>query len=227
MTRFEFMLTHGDATVQGAAEVCRELAPLDIPVVGFKDVGLPPQRLREVVAVLREQDRTIALEVVNPDPEQELRAIELGLELGVDLLLGGTQLEEALTRIGTADVRYCPFPGTIVGHPSVLEGTHDEIVAHALELAANERVWGLDLLAYRFAGDADALMRETVAAVEKPVIVAGSVADTGRIAKIAAAGAWGFTVGSAAFDGLFVPGAPLLDQLHAVIEATAATPKEA
>lgn len=226
MTRFVFMLTHGDATVQGAAEVCRELAPLDIGVVGFKDVGLPPQRLKEVVAVLREQDRTIALEVVNPDPEQEFRAIELGLELGVDLLLGGTQLEEALKRIGSAPVRYCPFPGTVVGHPSVLEGTHDEIVAHALELAANERVWGLDLLAYRFAGDADALMRETVAAVDKPVIVAGSVADAGRIAKIAAAGAWGFTVGSAAFDGLFVPGAPLLDQLHAVIEATAATPKE-
>jgi hypothetical protein len=226
LTRFVFMLTHGDATVPGAAEVCRELAPLEIPVVGFKDVGLPPRRLKELVAVLREQDREIALEVVNPDPKAELEAIELGLELGVDLLLGGTQLQAALRLIGTADVRYCPFPGRIVGHPSVLEGTHDEIVAHALELVDHDRVWGLDLLAYRFAGDADALMRDTVAAVEKPVIVAGSVADADRIAKIAAAGAWGFTVGSAAFDGLFVPGAPLIDQLHAVLDAAQATPEE-
>jgi hypothetical protein len=226
LTRFVFMLTHDDATVPGAADVARRLAPLEIPVVGFKDVGLTPRRLKEVVAVLRDQDREIALEVVNPDPDEELRAVELGLELGVDLLLGGTQLDAALERIGAADVRYCPFPGRIVGHPSVLEGSHDEIVAHAVELAAHDRVWGLDLLAYRFGGDADALMRETVAAVAKPVIVAGSVADTGRIHTIAAAGAWGFTVGSAAFEGRFVPGAGLIDQLHAVIEATTATPEE-
>jgi hypothetical protein len=226
LTRFVFMLTHDDATVPGAAEVARQLAPLDIPVVGFKDVGLPPERLAEVVAILREQGREIALEVVNPDPDAELRAIEAGLALGVDLLLGGTRVPEALALIGDADVRYCPFPGQIVGHPSVLAGTHDEIVASALGLTALEAVWGLDLLAYRFAGDADTLMRETIAAVEKPVIVAGSVADTDRIAKIAAAGAWGFTVGSAAFEARFVPGAGLLDQLHAVIEATEATPKE-
>jgi hypothetical protein len=226
VTRFVFMLTLDDATVPDAAEVARRLAPLDIPVVGFKDVGLGPQQLREVVAILREQDREIALEVVNPDRDAELRAVELGLELGVDLLLGGTQLEEAVRRIASADVRYCPFPGTIVGHPSVLAGTHDEIVAHALELAAHERVWGLDLLAYRFEGDADQLMRDTVAAVAKPVIVAGSVADADRIHTIAAAGAWGFTVGSAAFEGRFVPGAGLIDQLRAVIEATAATPEE-
>jgi hypothetical protein len=226
VTRFVFMLTHDDATVPGAAEVARGLAPLDIPVVGFKDVGLPPARLAEVVAILRDQGREIALEVVDPDPDAELRAIQAGLELGVDYLLGGTQVPEALALIGGANVRYCPFPGRIVGHPSVLAGSHDEIVAEAVELAALDAVWGLDLLAYRFAGDADALMRETVAAVEKPVIVAGSVADTDRIAKIAAAGAWGFTVGSAAFEARFVPGAGLLDQLHAVIDAIAATPKE-
>jgi hypothetical protein len=226
VTRFVFMLTRDDATVPEAADIARRLAPLDIPVVGFKDVGLPPERLKEVVAVLRDQGRDIALEVVDPDPDAELRAIELGLELGVDLLLGGTHPEKALERIGTADVRYCPFPGTVVGHPSVLEGTHEEIVAHALGLAAHDRVWGLDLLAYRFGGDADTLMRDTVAAVAKPVIVAGSVADADRIHTIAAAGAWGFTVGSAAFEGRFVPGAGLIDQLHAVIEATAATPEE-
>jgi hypothetical protein len=226
LTRFVFMLTHDDATVANAAGIARELAPLDIPVVGFKDVGLPPHELEELVTVLREQDREIAMEVVNPDANAELEAIELGLELGVDLLLGGTQLEPALALIGTADVRYCPFPGTIVGHPSVLTGTHDEIVAHALELASHDRVWGLDLLAYRFTEDADALMRDVVAQVPKPVIIAGSVADTDRIHTIAAAGAWGFTVGSAAFDGAFVPGAPLIAQLHAVLDAAQATPEE-
>jgi hypothetical protein len=219
MARFVFMLTHDDATVPNAAGIARELAPLELPVVGFKDVGLPPRRAEELVAILREQGREIALEVVNPDRDAELRAIELGLELGVDLLLGGTQSDAALQRIGAADVRYCPFPGTVVGHPSVLTGTRDEIVAHARHLAAHDRVWGLDLLAYRFTGDADALLRDVVAAVPKPVIVAGSVADAARIQAIAAAGAWGFTVGSAAFDGLFAPGAPLIAQLRAVLDA--------
>jgi hypothetical protein len=231
VTRFVFMLTHDDATVPEAAEICRRIAPLDIDVVGFKDIGLPPSALAEVVAVLRDQGREIALEVVSVTRDDELRAVEAGLELGVDLLLGGTNVADALAVIGGADVRYCPFPGEIVGHPSVLEGTIESITAHARALAATDGVWGLDVLAYRFAGDADALMREVIAAVETPVIIAGSVADTARIAAIAAAGAWGFTVGSAAFEGRFVPGAPLLDQLRAVIEATEAsaqpvTPKE-
>jgi hypothetical protein len=226
VTRFVFMLTHDDATVPEAAAICRQIAPLDIDVVGFKDIGLPPSALAEVVAVLRDQGREIALEVVSVTREDELRAVEAGLELGVDLLLGGTNVADALAAIAGRDadgVRYCPFPGEIVGHPSVLEGTISSIVAHARELAATDGVWGLDVLAYRFAGDADALMREVIAAVEAPVIIAGSVADTDRIAAIAAAGAWGFTVGSAAFEGRFVPGAPLLDQLRAVIEATEAS----
>jgi hypothetical protein len=213
------MLTRDDATVPDAAAICRQIAPLDIGVVGFKDIGLPHSALAEVVAILRDQGREVALEVVSVTREDELRAVEAGLELGVDLLLGGTHVEDALRLIDGAGVRYCPFPGTVVGHPSVLEGTRDSIVASADELATTDGVWGLDLLAYRFAGDADALMREAIAAVDVPVIVAGSVADTERIATIAAAGAWGFTVGSAAFEGRFVPNAPLLDQLRAVIEA--------
>jgi hypothetical protein len=219
MTRFVFMLTKEDATIPEAAEVCRAIAPLDIGVVGFKDVGLPHSALAEVVAILRDQGRDVAMEVVSVTRDEELRAIEAGLELGVDLLLGGTHVEDALEAIDGADVRYCPFPGRVVGHPSVLEGTPDSIVASAGELASTAGVWGLDLLAYRFAGDADALMRDAIASVDVPVIVAGSVADAGRIAAIAAAGAWGFTVGSAVFDGRFVPGAPLEAQLRAVIEA--------
>ncbi|WP_028060115.1 hypothetical protein [Candidatus Solirubrobacter pratensis] len=219
MTRFVFMLTRGDATVPDAARICREIAPLDIGVVGFKDVGLPHAELAEVAAILRDQGREVALEVVSVTRDEELRAIEAGLELGVDLLLGGTHVEDALRLIDGAGVRYCPFPGRVVGHPSVLEGTRESIVASAGALATTDGVWGLDLLAYRFAGDADTLMREAIAAVDVPVIVAGSVADTDRIGAIAAAGAWGFTVGSAAFEGRFVPDAPLLDQLRAVIEA--------
>ena len=44
---------------------------------------------------------------------------------------------------------YCPFPGRVVDHPSVLLGTIDEIAADAERLTALDHVSGLDLLAYR------------------------------------------------------------------------------
>jgi pyridoxal biosynthesis lyase PdxS len=223
MSRFVFMLTRDDATVADAVEICREIAALDIDIVGFKDVGLPLPALAEVVDVLRDQGREIALEVVSETRDEELRAVDAGLRLGVDLLLGGVNVAAALRHIAGHDgngVRYCPFPGEVVGHPSALRGTIGSIVDSAQEIAAADGVWGLDLLAYRFDGDADALVRKVIDAVEVPVIVAGSVADPARIASIVAAGAWGFTVGSAAFEGRFVPGAPLIAQLRAVIEAT-------
>lgn len=228
MSRFVFMLTRDDATVPDAVAVCRGLEGLNVDVVGFKDVGLPHRELAEVVAVLRDQGREVALEVVSEHRDDELRAIDVGLALGVDLLLGGVSVADGLRHISGADqqVRYCPFPGEVVGHPSRLEGTIDSILASACELAETPGVWGLDVLAYRFAGDADSLVRRVVDSVDVPVIVAGSVADVDRIGVIATAGAWGFTVGGAVFDRRFVPGGSLADQL-AAIAAVSSSPAAA
>jgi hypothetical protein len=226
MSRFIFMLTQHDVTVKDAVEIARSIEPLEIDVVGFKDIGLDLRAQAELVAVLRDQGRQVALEVVSEHRDDELRAIEAGLDLRVDLLLGGVNVADGLAQIagaGAADVRYCPFPGRIVGHPSVLEGTIDSVVNSAVKLAATNGVWGLDLLAYRFTGDADTLMRRVVAAVDAPVIIAGSVADADRISVIKDAGAWGFTVGSAIFERRFVAGGAIHEQLAAVIAAASAS----
>jgi hypothetical protein len=54
------------------------------------------------------------------------------------------------------------------------------------------------------------------------VIVAGSIASIDRVRAVSDAGAWGFTIGSAIFDGL-LPGAPsVADQVRCVLEATTA-----
>jgi phosphoribosylformimino-5-aminoimidazole carboxamide ribonucleotide (ProFAR) isomerase len=64
------------------------------------------------------------------------------------------------------------------------------------------------LLAYRHAtADIEELTRAVVSASAGPVIAAGSVVRDDQIAMLENAGAWGFTIGSAIFDGLF-PGAP-------------------
>jgi len=52
--------------------------------------------------------------------------------------------------------------------------------------------------------------------------VAGSIASIDRALAVSEAGAWGYTIGSAVFDGL-LPGAPsVVDQVRRVLEATAA-----
>ena len=120
-------------------------------------------------------------------------------------------------------IRYYPFAGAISGHPSVLEGTEEEIVASARRLADLEFVHGLDLLAYRYAGDVPSLMRRVCRAVAKPVIMAGSIDREERVLAAAEAGAAGFTVGTAALAEAFpAEGAGLVAQVRALQEITAA-----
>ena len=53
------------------------------------------------------------------------------------------------------------------------------------------------------------------------MIVAGSIASIDRAVAVSEAGAWGYTIGSAIFDGL-LPGAPsIADQVRRVLEQTA------
>jgi 4-hydroxythreonine-4-phosphate dehydrogenase len=76
---------------------------------------------------------------------------------------------------------------------------------------------GIDLLAYRYTGDAEELLDAVVRAVEIPVISAGSVGTLERIRRVLAAGAAGFTIGTAIFDCRIVPGGTLEDQIRAVL----------
>ena len=50
-----------------------------------------------------------------------------------------------------------------------------------------------------------ALIASVVDALEEPVLVAGGVVGEEQIYAIAKAGAWGFTIGGAIFDGI-LPG---------------------
>jgi methylglyoxal synthase len=118
-------------------------------------------------------------------------------------------------------IRYYPFAGQITGHPSVLDGSVDEVVASARRLADLEHVHGLDLLAYRHRGDVPQLMRRVCEAVSKPVIMAGSIDREARVVAAAEAGAAGFTVGTAALEGAFpADSAGFTAQARALLEIT-------
>lgn len=205
---FIFMLTSHDRTVDDALAVYRDLAGGRLRLAGFKDVGASPDTLRALTDAMHDDGRPAFLEVVSTSRDEELRSIETGLSIGVDYLLGGTHVDDALLLLRGEKVRYFPFPGTVVGHPSELCGTIDEIAGHAARMTSAEGVHGLDLLAYRNRGvDPASLVGAVVAATPSPVIVAGSIESEGRINAVAKAGAWGFTIGQAIFTGR-LPGAP-------------------
>ncbi|HWF00187.1 MAG TPA: cupin domain-containing protein [Caulobacteraceae bacterium] len=221
--RFIFMLTRNDRTVADAHDHLRAALEAGVRHIGFKDVGLPVDDLKRLAREIRRAGARSYLEVVSLDRETEAASARAALEIGIDVLLGGTRAAEVLPIIAGAGVEYCPFPGQIAGHPSVLEGSVAEIAASAAELAAHDGVHGLDLLAYRSAEAAPALIAAVCAAAGgKPVFVAGSIDGPERIAAVRAAGAAGFTIGTAALDGKYpAENGALPAQLAAIVRDVA------
>jgi hypothetical protein len=196
------MLTHHDLTVPNALELFTRLKDQPVTHWGFKDVGLPPDQMRQVVTAMKTAGKITYLEVVSLSEAEGLRGAKLAAEMGFDVLMGTVYSIRDCLRDTT--VRYYPFPGHVHSHPSILDGTIDEIVAHARYLEA-QGAHGMDLLTYRYTGDAPHLLREVVRATTIPIVSAGSIASYARIHEVWQAGAWGFTIGSAFFENQFVP----------------------
>jgi mannose-6-phosphate isomerase-like protein (cupin superfamily) len=224
--RFIFMLTRNDRTVEDASQQLQTALGLGVRHIGFKDIGLPIDQLKSLNAAIKAGGATSYLEVVSLDRDSEIVSAKAALEIGVDILLGGTRVDDVLPIIKDSGIRYYPFPGRITGHPSVLEGSIEEIVASAKAMAARDGVHGLDLLAYRSAENVPELMKAVCAAVDKPVFVAGSIASPERIAVVQGAGAAGFTIGTAALDGQYpANGKDVPTQLTAILRDVAALNK--
>ncbi len=211
------MLTHHDETVPDALELFQQLRDAPVRHWGFKDVGLPAAEMGRIVAAMKTAGKTTYLEVVSLSEEEGLRGAQLAVELGFDVLMGTVFFPSISAYLKGKPIRYYPFPGHVHSHPSILDGTIDEIVADARRLEALG-AHGLDLLTYRFTGDAFRLLRDVVAAIQIPLVSAGSITSYERIAEVQRAGAWGFTIGSAFFERAFVPDGSFNDNVMAVVD---------
>jgi hypothetical protein len=217
---FVFMLTHDDVTVVDAPSVLAGLRDCGLRYVGFKDIGLPVPALRELTSTAHAYGMEVMLEVVSVSLDDELRSLLAAPAIGVDWVLGGTHGDRGAELLAGSDIRYCPFPGTVVGHPSELRGAVDEIAFDAARLTALDGVHGVDLLAYRHRTvDPITLTRAVAEAVDGPVIAAGSVASVAQIRALRDAGAWGFTIGGAIFEDRLPGGPGVGGQVAAVLEA--------
>ena len=196
------MLTHNDRTVSNAAEIFE--ACKDAPAVnwGFKEVGLPLEEMKQLFSYMKQCGKRTFLEVVAYTEEECMEGAKMAVACGVDVLMGTLFFDSINDYCKANGLKYMPFVGKITGRPSVLEGTIEGMIEEANSYLA-KGVYGIDLLGYRYTGDAAELNRAFVAGVKAPVCLAGSISNYQRLDEVKATGAWTITIGGAFFENKF------------------------
>ena len=212
------MLTRDDRTVPDCFEVLDAVAPHGVGHIGFKDAGTDRPTMARLAAAIRKAGATSYLEVVSLEPAEGVAAARLAAEIGVDVLMGGTDMAGMKTALGNSPVQFLPFVGRPAGHPTALGGTAEDVAADCRRARALGCA-GVDLLAYRATDAAPLdLVRAARGALDGGrLVVAGSIDTPERVRAVAAAGADAFTIGTAVLDRRFAPGLDALeDQLYAI-----------
>ena len=200
---FIFMLTRNDMTVEDCLEVMDEIATVGVRHIGFKDVGVGRDTLEALARRIKGSGAVCYMEVVSTTPQDCLKSARIAAEIGIDRLLGGTEIDKTMEIIGSTNIQYYPFCGRPEGHPTRLGGSPQSVAADCRRFESLGCA-GVDLLAYRaYEADPLALVRAAREVLKGELIVAGSVDSPQRIRALADAGADAFTIGSAAFDGSF------------------------
>jgi len=204
---FIFMLTRSDRTIEDCLDLLELIKPVGLKHIGFKDIGVEPATLKALTGAIHAAGATSYMEVVSTTPEACLNSARIARDLGVQRLLGGTQVDDILQILAGSGTEYYPFPGKPVGHPTRLGGTPAGVEVDCRAFT-EKGCAGCDILAYR-ATEADPIELVRAArrglGADKQLIVAGAVTSAERIKAIAVAGADAFTIGTAVFDGSYSP----------------------
>ncbi len=225
---FIFMLTCNDRTVPNCLDVLDEITGLEIRHIGFKDIGVGRDTLKELVQRIGAMNAISWMEVVSTTADSIRTSIETAARIGVSRVLGGQDIDFARQTLDK-NTAYYPFPGRPVDHPTRLEGLAADIEADCRRIAGAGCA-GADLLAYRAVDDDPlALVRAARKGLGKGVlVVAGDVDSPARIEALARAGADAITIGTAIFNGAFAPERPTVAaRCSAALEACRAIPASA
>ena len=193
------MLTHNDLTVHNAYDIFDQCRNSRAKFWGFKEEPLPLEQMKKLFRYMKSCGKTTFLEVVAYSEKECMDGAKKAVECNCDFLLG-TTFSDSICRLN--HIKYMPFVGIITGRPSVLEGTVEDMIQEA-ETYIAKGVYGIDLLGYRYTGDATHLNREFVANVNAPVCIAGSVNSYERLTELKSIAPWAFTIGGAFFENKF------------------------
>lgn len=196
------MLTHNDVTVENAPEIFAQCQDSKAQFWGMKEEGLSLEQMKQLYARMRACGKTTFLEVVAYTEKAGLAGAEIAAACGCDILMGTLYFDSIHQFCKEHQMKYMPFVGRIHHRPSILEGTVQEMVAQAKEYI-QKGVYGIDLLGYRYRGDAVLLNKTIVHEVDGPVCIAGSIDSFQRLDEVKGAAPWAFTIGSAFFEQKF------------------------
>ena len=196
------MLTHNDLTVHNAYDIFDQCRNSRAKFWGFKEEPLPLEQMKKLFRYMKSCGKTTFLEVVAYSEKECMDGAKKAVECNCDFLLGTTFLDSINEFCRLNHIKYMPFVGKITGRPSVLDGTVKDMIQEAKTYIA-KGVYGIDLLGYRYTGDATRLNREFVANVNAPVCIAGSVNSYERLTELKSIAPWAFTIGGAFFENKF------------------------
>ena len=212
------MFTLNDMTVSDAIDHFEMVKDLDVDYFGFKEIGLPQDKMRELNDSIHKSGFKSFLEVVEYEEDRICEPSKMAVDMGFDYLMGTIYFPSIWDIIKGKDIKYFPFCGKIYDRPSILDGTIEEIVQDAKRIEA-EGAQGFDLLAYRYKyqDKVNDLVLALNEALEVPIISAGSINSFDRLQETIDQGVWGFTIGGAFFEKKFVPNGSYRDNVAAVI----------
>ena len=196
------MLTHNDHTVKNAYKIFEQCKNSTAIFWGFKEKGLPLEQMKDLYAYMKEFGKTTVLEVVAYTEEKGMEGAKMAVECGCDILMGTIFSDSINGFCKENNLKYMPFVGKVTGRPSILKGTIEGMIDEANKYL-KKGVYGLDLLGYRYVGDAVALNKKFISQVNAPVCLAGSIDSYKRLDEVKAFGSWAFTIGGAFFENKF------------------------
>lgn len=209
------MLTWNDQTVKNAREVFAECAASKAIYWGFKEKPLSLQKMKQLNADMKKYGKTTVLEVVAYSEQESLAGAKKAAECGLDILMGTRFYDSVNAFCKEQNIRYMPYVGNVSGRPSVLEGDIQAMIEEAKEYLA-KGVYGINLLGYRYKGNADALVQKFTEAIDAPICVAGSINSMQRLDLLKKCDPWAFTIGSAFFENKF--GDSFSEQINTVCD---------
>ena len=209
------MLTWHDVTVANAKEIFTECKDAPAKHWGFKVEGTTPESMTELARCMKENGKTVYIEVLAMNEEVCLDAAKRCVAAGVDHLLGTVYYESVAKVCEEAGLKYSPFAG--LADDSRLRGSIESIVENAKSIVARNTS-GITISGFRYVdGDPVELLRALDPAMEKPFRLSGSINTFERIdflktlPNLAA-----FTIGGAFFEGKF--GGTFAEQITKVCE---------
>lgn len=196
------MLTYNDKTVNNAYNIFEQCKSSKAEYWGFKEKGLPLNKMKELYDYMKKCGKTTVLEVVAYTEKECIKGANMAVECGCDILMG-TLFFESVNKICKENkIKYMPFIGMVEGRPSILKGNIEEMIEEA-DKYLEKGVYGFDLLGYRYIGNANELNKKFVSQINAPVCVAGSINSYERLDEIKNTNPWAFTIGGAFFENKF------------------------